>query len=385
MSATVETVTVKAVVVREKKPTLPAKYSKNLVFGFWLIEKLHDQGLLSESTPAFDLLQLFADVPTHISYMDEGFFEELSSLTKDMKAKIRAFHKPVKASTKKNATAEDAPAKKRGRKKALVIPPVLDEQSQIIADLVETANPTKKLSAIEAVRSLTAKPNTAVEQPNTLEEQPKNKKNYKKKNTPTDTNLTTEEVIDVTEIPIAVVSTPKNKKTSNKKTSAATTTTTTATEIETVVEQPKAATPKTKKTTNKKNTATTTTTTTTTTTAETGAVEVPKAVVSTPKNKKNSNKKNSAVTVTQTVTETIMGEVTKTAIPTPLEEGEVDDDAAAAAAADDTDDADDEIEASPFVFNQQHFLIDNNNILYHPSSFLVLGYFDPILQSISLN
>jgi len=382
MSATVETVAVE-VVVREKKPTLPAKYTKNLVFGYWLIEKLHDQGLLSESTPAYELLQLFADVPTQISYMDEGFFEELSSLTKDMKAKIRAFHKPIKTSTKKTATGEDAPAKKRGRKKAVVIPPVLDEQSQYIADLVQTANPTKKQSALQAVNTLlnaevstiptpknkkntnkktapvvtetenvTVTENLTGEEPTAVVPTPKNKKNTNKK-TPADETVTVTENLTGEE-PTAVVPTLKNKKTTNKKTPAAENLT---------GEEPTAVvpTPKTKKNTNKKTPA-----------ATPVNVEEPTAVVTTPKNKKNTNKKTPAATPVN---------VEEPKAVVPLEEGEVDENE------DDENDEnedDDVIEASPFVFNQQHFLIDNNNLLYHPSSFLHLGSFDPILQIISL-
>ena len=359
MSATVETVAVE-VVVREKKPTLPAKYTKNLVFGYWLIEKLHHQGLLSESTPAYELLQLFADVPTQISYMDEGFFEELSSLTKDMKAKIRAFHKPVKASTKKTAaTGEDAPAKKRGRKKAVVIPPVLDEQSQIIADLVETANPTKKQSAIDAVRSLLNSEESTIPTPKT-------KKNTNKKNTPTapvvTVTVTENETATVTgEEPKAVVPTPKTKKTTNNKTPASETVTETVNETVTG-EEPKVVvpTPKNKKTTNKK-----------TPPAETVTVtgEEPKAVVTTPKNKKNTNKKSAPAVI-----------VEKPKAHIPLEEGEEPE-----PEPEQDQQEQDEIEASPFVFNQQHFLIDNDNNLYHPSSFIILGYFDPIKQIISLN
>ena len=348
MSATVETVAVE-VVVREKKPTLPAKYTKNLVFGYWLIEKLHDQGLLSESTPAYELLQLFADVPTQISYMDEGFFEELSSLTKDMKAKIRAFHKPIKTSTKKTATGEDAPAKKRGRKKAVVIPPVLDEQSQYIADLVQTANPTKKQSALQAVNTLL---NAEVSTIPT----PKNKKNTNKKTAPVVTeteNVTVTENLTGEE-PTAVVPTLKNKKTTNKKTPAAENLT---------GEEPTAVvpTPKTKKNTNKKTPA-----------ATPVNVEEPTAVVTTPKNKKNTNKKTPAATPVN---------VEEPKAVVPLEEGEVDENENDE---NDENEDDDVIEASPFVFNQQHFLIDNNNLLYHPSSFLHLGSFDPILQIISL-
>ena len=361
MSATVETVAVE-VVVREKKPTLPAKYTKNLVFGYWLIEKLHHQGLLSESTPAYELLQLFADVPTQISYMDEGFFEELSSLTKDMKAKIRAFHKPVKASTKKTAaTGEDAPAKKRGRKKAVVIPPVLDEQSQIIADLVETANPTKKQSAIDAVRSLLNSEESTIPTPKT-------KKNTNKKNTPTaavvTVTVTENETETVTgEEPNAVVPTPKTKKTTNNKTPASETVTETVNETVTG-EEPKVVvpTPKNKKTTNKK-----------TPPAETVTVtgEEPKAVVTTPKNKKNTNKKSAPAVI-----------VEKPKAHIPLEEGE---EPEPEPEPEQDQQEQDEIEASPFVFNQQHFLIDNDNNLYHPSSFIILGYFDPIKQIISLN
>ena len=44
-----------------------------------------------------------------------------------------------------------------------------------------------------------------------------------------------------------------------------------------------------------------------------------------------------------------------------------------------------EIEATPFEFDNQHFLIDKDNNLYHTTSFEVLGKFDATLKQLVLN
>jgi hypothetical protein len=53
----------------------------------------------------------------------------------------------------------------------------------------------------------------------------------------------------------------------------------------------------------------------------------------------------------------------------------------------DKDEEDDtiEIEATPFEFDNQHFLIDKDNNLYHTTSFEVLGKFDATLKRLVLN
>lgn len=55
-----------------------------------------------------------------------------------------------------------------------------------------------------------------------------------------------------------------------------------------------------------------------------------------------------------------------------------------APAADDADLEDDAIHAREFLFQGQSFLIDEDNLLYHPSSFDHVGSFDPLAQTILL-
>jgi hypothetical protein len=145
-----------------KKPYLPAKYAKNLVFGYWLIENLKEKELLPDTNAAFDYLHLFAEVQDQKLFLDT-FFEEDKSITKEMKALIRAHNKPPKKTPVKKTSAAVAVGeepKKRGRKKVVQDPPALNEQDQLIANLVAAANdvasPDKKGSATTAVNNLLA-------------------------------------------------------------------------------------------------------------------------------------------------------------------------------------------------------------------------------------
>jgi hypothetical protein len=143
MSA-IQNVVVPKTEIKVKKPYLPAKYEKNLVFGYWLIENLKAKEMIQDTLPVFEFLHLFADVNTQKGFLDT-FFEEQKSITKEMKALIRNHNKPAKKppAPKKVAPADGAEPKRRGRKKVVKDEPVLSEQDQIISDLVAAANTTE--------------------------------------------------------------------------------------------------------------------------------------------------------------------------------------------------------------------------------------------------
>jgi hypothetical protein len=143
MSA-IQNVVVPNTEIKVKKPYLPAKYEKNLVFGYWLIENLKAKEMIQDTLPVFEFLHLFADVNTQKGFLDT-FFEEQKSITKEMKALIRNHNKPAKKppAPKKVAPADGAEPKRRGRKKVVKDEPVLSEQDQIISDLVAAANTTE--------------------------------------------------------------------------------------------------------------------------------------------------------------------------------------------------------------------------------------------------
>jgi hypothetical protein len=159
MSA-IQNVTVPTTEIKVKKPYLPAKYEKNLVFGYWLIENLKAKEMIQDTFPVFEFLHLFADVNTQKGFLDT-FFEEQKSITKEMKALIRNHNKPVKnpPAPKKVAPADGAEPKRRGRKKVVKDEPILNEQDQIISDLVAAANMNgKKESEVkEPVKKAPAK------------------------------------------------------------------------------------------------------------------------------------------------------------------------------------------------------------------------------------
>jgi hypothetical protein len=124
--------------VKSKKPVLPAKYSKNVVFGFWLIQNLQEKQLLTDHNAALDLLQVFSDVSSQKILID-GFFEEVKVISKNMKILVRNHNKPSKTKNIKN-TSTTATVQKRGRKVKIVESPLLEPQQSLIANLVAAAN-----------------------------------------------------------------------------------------------------------------------------------------------------------------------------------------------------------------------------------------------------
>jgi hypothetical protein len=103
---------------KEKKQNLPAKYMKNMTFGYWFLLRLKDNGVISEdayNTAFADFLKPFANVVDQTS-LYESFDNDTKMITKDLKKLIKDFHKPpkvkkekgVKGRKKKAKDAEDA-------------------------------------------------------------------------------------------------------------------------------------------------------------------------------------------------------------------------------------------------------------------------------------
>jgi hypothetical protein len=103
MSSTTESVQIQNSPVKEvkpkapRKPTLPAKYSKMLVFGYTLAESLRAKGVLSDELvdQVFDELRLMSTLDDQVSYY-ESVVSQAGANAKVMKKFIAAKNKPVK-------------------------------------------------------------------------------------------------------------------------------------------------------------------------------------------------------------------------------------------------------------------------------------------------
>jgi hypothetical protein len=128
-------------VKKEKKPTLPAKYNKLMVFGFWLIETLHKKDLISDRDGALSSLNTFASVNDQIAFLN-SFFDDFKSSQKLFKSIIRNHFKTSKPKTPKQpkpnaspTTLSDKP--KRGRKK-IIKNNSSDHNNELIHSLVHS-------------------------------------------------------------------------------------------------------------------------------------------------------------------------------------------------------------------------------------------------------
>ena len=140
-----------------KKPTLSAKYSKFMVYGYWLANQLLSSNHIDDNTYNAILKHqlMFGDVDGQTEYF-ENFFEEQKASAKTMKQDIRKHNKPPKAK-KEKVSDPDAPKAKRGRKKKVVEDSSTPEEKMVqeIIDaaeamtIVETA--PEKMEIVETV------------------------------------------------------------------------------------------------------------------------------------------------------------------------------------------------------------------------------------------
>tara|TARA_B100000941_G_scaffold290693_1_gene274211 strand:- start:1771 stop:2640 length:870 start_codon:yes stop_codon:yes gene_type:complete len=171
-----------------KKPTLSAKYSKFMVYGYWLANQLLSSNHIDDNTYNAILKHqlMFGDVEGQTEYF-ENFFEEQKASAKTMKQDIRKHNKPPKAK-KEKVSDPDAPKAKRGRKKKVVEDSSTPEEKMVqeIIDAAEAmtigeADP-EKMEIVETA------PEPVVE----TTEVPKKKRKSKKSDVTNDESVSTE-------------------------------------------------------------------------------------------------------------------------------------------------------------------------------------------------
>ena len=161
MSANTQTNTVVATQEKkEKKPTLSAKYSKFLVFGYGFVKSLEAQGALSAEgvETAFAELKLMSSVEEQ-TQLYESLLNQSKETGKVMRKFIALRNKPPKAprakkSAKKSESSDAAGAEKKPRAKKTTRVEN-DSENDLVSQIVTAANnvdaaPTKSKEEKEA-------------------------------------------------------------------------------------------------------------------------------------------------------------------------------------------------------------------------------------------
>ena len=108
-------------VARVKKPSLPAKYSKFMSFGFWFLNKME----ATVRDQLFPEIKLFSSIEEQSAFF-QSYLDEASASNKIMRKTITAFHKPPKVR-----------AEKKSRKTSK---PVAAQSDDLIEKLIAEAN-----------------------------------------------------------------------------------------------------------------------------------------------------------------------------------------------------------------------------------------------------
>ena len=147
MSANTQTNTVVATQEKkEKKPTLSAKYSKFLVFGYGFVKSLESQGVISAEgvETAFAELKLMSSVEEQ-TQLYESFLAQSKETGKVMRKFITLRNKPPKApkaprakKTAKKSESSDADEKKPRAKKTSRVEN--DSENDLVSQIVTAAN-----------------------------------------------------------------------------------------------------------------------------------------------------------------------------------------------------------------------------------------------------
>ena len=121
------------------KRTLPAKFNKFMVYGYWLANQLKSRELINEEVYNTIVKQqnMFDGVETQ-SEAFETFLEEFKSANKSMKQEVRTHNKPKKVK-KEKVVDPDAPKAKRGRKKK-VVEDNLTPEEKLVEEIVSAAH-----------------------------------------------------------------------------------------------------------------------------------------------------------------------------------------------------------------------------------------------------
>ena len=160
ISNTVVTETeVKAKAPRVKKPTLSAKYSKFLVFGYGLVQSLQAQGVLTDEgvEAAYGELKLLSSVEDQSQFY-ESVLDQSKETGKVMRKYVTQRLAPPKAPrarkprAKKEATVDatkEKPEKKSVARTKKAVRVESDASNDIVAELVDAANAEPVVSAEE--------------------------------------------------------------------------------------------------------------------------------------------------------------------------------------------------------------------------------------------
>ena len=146
MSANTQTNTVVAQEKKEKKPTLSAKYSKFLVFGYGFVKSLESQGVLNAEgvETAFAELKLMSSVEEQ-TQLYENLIVQSKETSKVMRKFVALRNKPPKApkaprakkSAKKSESSDVAEKKVRAKKTSRV---EKDSENDLVSQIVTAAN-----------------------------------------------------------------------------------------------------------------------------------------------------------------------------------------------------------------------------------------------------
>jgi hypothetical protein len=124
-----------------RKPTLPAKYQKFMVFGFSLLRSLHESGVLSDEaleSAYSDQLKLFGALDDQTAFY-QGFLDGCSAQTKVMKKFVADRNKPPRKTRAKKEVDPDAPKKERKPRAKKETTVVSDAACNVIAELTSAA------------------------------------------------------------------------------------------------------------------------------------------------------------------------------------------------------------------------------------------------------
>ena len=91
-------------VARVKKPSLPAKYSKFMSFGFWFLNKME----ATVRDQLFPEIKLFSSIEEQSAFF-QSYLDEASASNKIMRKTITAFHKPPKVRAEKKSRKTSKP------------------------------------------------------------------------------------------------------------------------------------------------------------------------------------------------------------------------------------------------------------------------------------
>lgn len=196
-------------VARVKKPSLPAKYSKFMSFGFWFLNKME----ATVRDQLFPEIKLFSSIEEQSAFF-QSYLDEASASNKIMRKTITAFHKPPKVR-----------AEKKSRKTSKPVAAASDDLiEKLIAEANGDAAPAPAATEEKAKKSKKSKEEGGAP----TEEKPKKekkvadkpKKEKKTKEAPAEVVAEPAEPVATTDAPAPEVTAPTEKPKKEKKAAA---------------------------------------------------------------------------------------------------------------------------------------------------------------------